>query len=374
MDSYAVDSPTSPTFPPHDNASTFDPYPSVQQPSFPFNARSEYADPSPLNHQHTSYYSHEDASLRSEPMAIDPSFIAPSQLIAPSAIFPCLSASANSSRSSSTSPSSSLQPEGTRPATVEENAQFPALKVKKLRAKDATVEGPFSSTAPKSSNSLNLSAKINPSKSSTISKTATSKSTAATHLSKPLASTSKLSLPASNPLESDQWSKIYPSLKENLTPVRFTKAPLQTVMKLAEILSMFTIDPLSTEISSHGDTSEVPPSARIEVLNAMLMYGKQEFWANWVGRDGGMLTIQAWLKGALITKDKDEKMLAMRSATLLPVLKVSCSFTFSGVFDLSIPSFRHSCFQFCVNLFGNQASAKHNAILPPVPNIALVYC
>lgn len=86
---------------------------------------------------------------------------------------------------------------------------------------------------------------------------------------------------------------------------------------------MFTIDPLSSEISSYGDTSEVPPNARIEVMNAMLTHGKKEFWEGWVEREEGMLTIQAWLKGAVSSKDKDEKMLAMRAATLLPILKVS---------------------------------------------------
>lgn len=237
MDSYAVDSPASASFATTDSASTFDPYPSVQQPSFHFNSESKYAIPPVQALQPTSYYSHQDPSLRSEPMAIDPSFIAPSQLIAPSALFPALAGSASSSRSSSAS--SSIQPEGNKSVPAQGKAQVEALNLKNARAKETTIDGPSTGTKSNPSNPATPSTANKP---SIVSKPTTSKSTTAAS-SKPLASTSKLPAPSATPLESEQWSKIYPSLKENLTPVRFTKAPLQTVNKVASFISMFTIDP-----------------------------------------------------------------------------------------------------------------------------------
>ncbi|GAA5981950.1 hypothetical protein JCM11641_006809 [Rhodosporidiobolus odoratus] len=168
-------------------------------------------------------------------------------------------------------------------------------------------------------------------------KSSTSSASKARAMSPPVSSSSKRSRTASPVIHnSKDWTDFVPTLRQHLTSKRLSGAALSTAQKVVEGLAMFSHVDKSSTLSPWGDSSDVPPEGRAEILSQLIKYGKDEFWKAWVevGKDGGgssskgkekegaapgkvrsggMELLQRWLEGAArsyssaSSKDGDEK-------------------------------------------------------------------
>lgn len=74
----------------------------------------------------------------------------------------------------------------------------------------------------------------------------------------------------------DEWNQILPSVRSLLSAKRLQASPLATAPKLLKDLRFFSHETRSD--SPWGDTSDVPPEGRAEVLHCLLKYARDEFW------------------------------------------------------------------------------------------------
>ncbi|GAA5992779.1 hypothetical protein JCM10908_006929 [Rhodotorula pacifica] len=158
----------------------------------------------------------------------------------------------------------------------------------------------------------------------------------------------------------NEWLQILPGVRALLTAKRLQGAPLATAPKMLKDLRFFSHE--SRADSPWGDTSDVPPEGRAEVLHNLLKYAKEEFWRVLVevvqdkpassvkgkgkeeSADDSVSTtgiksdalelLQAWLEGASksivrekgavtsSSSEKDRKRKDLEQATLALVLQV----------------------------------------------------
>ena len=173
----------------------------------------------------------------------------------------------------------------------------------------------------------------------------------------------------------EEWQQILPGVRTLLSAKRLQASPLATAPKLLKDLRFFSH--VTRADSPWGDTSDVPPEGRAEVLQALLKYAKDEFWRVFLetgqgkpasssttttgggtgkGKENGddpqqqqmagiksdaLDLLQAWLEGASKavlrekggnsgsgTSEKDRRRKELEQATLVLVLQVSSPFLF----------------------------------------------
>lgn len=127
-------------------------------------------------------------------------------------------------------------------------------------------------------------------------------------------------------------------VREQLTLARFTRFSSSTASKLSRLLAAYQTT--TSGASPWGDSSDVPPEGRREVLEALVRWGGAAdgaFWGAWLGpgAEGGMEVLVGWLNGASWSveekkkkgKDKvDEKKRVEVAKTLGLVMQVSFLF------------------------------------------------
>lgn len=171
----------------------------------------------------------------------------------------------------------------------------------------------------------------------------------------------------------EEWQQILPGVRTLLSAKRLQASPLATAPKLLKDLRFFSHETRAD--SPWGDTSDVPPEGRAEVLKALLKYAKDEFWRVFLetgqgkpassstvtttgskgkGKENGddqqqqqqlagiksdaLDLLQAWLEGASKavlrekgsssgTSEKDRRRKELEQATLVLVLQVSFFFS-----------------------------------------------
>lgn len=145
-----------------------------------------------------------------------------------------------------------------------------------------------------------------------------------------------------------------PTIRSHLTAKRLQASPLSTAPKLLKDLRLFSRAESSD--SPWGDSSDVPPEGRAEVLHNLLKYAKEEFWRVFLevgqdktgankgkGKEDGagsehaieshaLELLQGWLEGASRSalrekgsggsSEKDRKRKELEQTTLMLVLQV----------------------------------------------------
>ncbi|KAL8276466.1 hypothetical protein RQP46_011116 [Phenoliferia psychrophenolica] len=106
------------------------------------------------------------------------------------------------------------------------------------------------------------------------------------------------------------WQRGLPTLREHLTSPRMSRFASSSASKIAKHLSLFKVEPPA--LSAWGDSSDIPPEGRREVLEAFAKWGgtrEGDFWKAWVGNsaDGGMECLVAWLIGASAKVEPSKK-------------------------------------------------------------------
>lgn len=220
---------------------------------------------------------------------------------------------------------------------LHQDAVEPPAKRKKLDAsppvnRKTSVEpskkpkGSTSATVTKTSDasSTSIDGKKASTTQSTQSKTATTAGSGASKSSAKVTKNGKEDASQSN--DPDPWERALPPLRELLSERAFVKTPKSTSQKIARLLQNFATT-ASSRSSTWGDTSEVPPAGRDEVLKAILRYGTPAFLASWcedAERGGGLEIMQAWLVGAQSSLEgKGKGRNADLRPTLISVVQVS---------------------------------------------------
>lgn len=193
--------------------------------------------------------------------------------------------------------------------------------------------------------------------------------------------------PVKHEYDPEEWQQILPSVRTLLSAKRLQASPLATAPKLLKDLRFFSHETRAD--SPWGDTSDVPPEGRAEVLKALLKHAKDEFWRVFLetgqgkpasstttttgskgkGKDNGddqqqqqqmagiksdaLDLLQAWLEGASKavlrekggsggsgTSEKDRRRKELEQATLVLVLQVSFCFPLPLPLPLPLPCSR----------------------------------
>lgn len=200
----------------------------------------------------------------------------------------------------------------------------------------------------------------------------------------PSASPAPPAAPVKYEYDPEEWQQILPGVRTLLSAKRLQASPLATAPKLLKDLRFFSHETRAD--SPWGDTSDVPPEGRAEVLQALLKYAKDEFWRVFLetgqgkpasssatttgggkgkGKENGddqqqqqmagiksdaLDLLQAWLEGASKavlrekgggsgTSEKDRRRKELEQATLVLVLQVSSPFSsFAGFLRAFFPA------------------------------------